>query len=96
MRLTTEQANIIKQKTAKVFGDNARVFLFGSRVDDTKKGGDIDLFIDTTIDTDILKKAQLKNLLEAHLQLPVDILTVQRNTPLTPFQKIAFTNSVQL
>ena len=46
MRLTTEQIAVIKQKTAVIFGEDARVFLFGSRVDDTKKGGDIDLFID--------------------------------------------------
>ena len=45
MRLTEQQINIIQQVVASVAGDNARVTLFGSRVDDTKKGGDIDLLI---------------------------------------------------
>ena len=30
------------------FGNNIKIYLFGSRVDDSKKGGDIDLFIETT------------------------------------------------
>lgn len=96
MRLTSNQIAVIKQKTALVFGENAKVFLFGSRADDSKKGGDIDLFIEIATDASILKKAQLKNLLETHLHLPVDILTVQRNAPLTPFQRIAFANSIGL
>ena len=45
MRLTAKQIGIIIEKTAFIFGDNAKVYLFGSRMDDTKKGGDIDLYI---------------------------------------------------
>ena len=45
MRLTTEQITIIKQKTALIFGDDTKIYLFGSRTDDNAKGGDIDLFI---------------------------------------------------
>lgn len=46
MRLTEHERKQIKQSVAHIFGEGSRVFLFGSRVDDAKKGGDIDLFIE--------------------------------------------------
>ena len=45
MRLTHSQLTIIKQTVSHIFGVGALVYLFGSRVDDAKKGGDIDLYI---------------------------------------------------
>ncbi len=45
MRLNSEQVAIIKQTAAEVFGADTRVWLFGSRADDRKRGGDIDLLI---------------------------------------------------
>ncbi|MCF6282028.1 MAG: nucleotidyltransferase domain-containing protein [Candidatus Polarisedimenticolaceae bacterium] len=45
MRLTYTEAKAIISETKKHFGRKAQVYLFGSRVDDTKKGGDIDLYI---------------------------------------------------
>lgn len=45
MRLSQQYRSVIKKNTSEIFGSHAEIFLFGSRVDDTKKGGDIDLYI---------------------------------------------------
>jgi predicted nucleotidyltransferase len=48
MRLTNQQVQTIKQATAEIFGTDARVWLFGSRADDSRRGGDVDLMVETT------------------------------------------------
>jgi len=45
MRLTDFEIQSIQTLCKKHFGRESRVYLFGSRVDDSLKGGDIDLFI---------------------------------------------------
>ena len=45
MRLSQFEIDTIKSLVKKYFGEDGRVFLFGSRTDDAKRGGDIDLFI---------------------------------------------------
>ena len=45
MRLQNSEIEAIKKVTRELFGEKSNVILFGSRTDDTKKGGDIDLFI---------------------------------------------------
>lgn len=44
MRLNEYYKNTIKKYFNDYFG-NGKIYLFGSRVDDTKKGGDIDLYL---------------------------------------------------
>ncbi|WP_418641217.1 nucleotidyltransferase domain-containing protein [Sulfurimonas sp. ST-27] len=44
MRLTDDEVNLIKKAFFETFKDG-KIYLFGSRVDDTKRGGDIDLYI---------------------------------------------------
>lgn len=47
MRLTETQRHSIKSAVASIVGEGSRVWLFGSRVDDAQRGGDIDLLIET-------------------------------------------------
>ena len=44
MRLSEDEVMAIKKAFKEVFGEG-EIYLFGSRVDDTKRGGDIDLYI---------------------------------------------------
>lgn len=45
MRLSSGQVEAIKQETEHFFGTQAEVWLFGSRVDDNRRGGDVDLYV---------------------------------------------------
>lgn len=64
MRLTASEIDAIKVSASDVF-PNCVVYLFGSRVDDSKRGGDIDLYIKLSDKTHLFEKkikflAQLK------------------------------------
>ncbi len=50
MRLTESQIKAILQIFTKYFLKEDKIWLFGSRVNDIKKGGDIDLYIETNYD----------------------------------------------
>lgn len=46
MRLSAQHIAAIKQLAVEQFGAGARVRLFGSRVDDAARGGDVDLLVE--------------------------------------------------
>ena len=59
MRLTEFEVQAIKQSAREVFGAGVGVALFGSRVDDAQRGGDIDLYIKTATGNDLAHKIKL-------------------------------------
>lgn len=92
MRLSSIHCNIIKTEAKKIFGENTQIFLFGSRVDDTKKGGDIDLMLELAYDiTEIVAKIILLNgKLQQQLgPQKIDIIVHIPNAPLLPIHQIA-------
>ena len=55
MRLTQKQLKAIDESFKEVFKSGS-IYLFGSRVDDNLKGGDIDLYIDTDAKDNLFEK----------------------------------------
>jgi len=49
MRLTEETKNIIIAAVCRYFTQAEKIILFGSRTDDSKRGGDIDILVQTPI-----------------------------------------------
>ncbi len=97
MRLSPEQIALIRQTAQESFGPSARVWLFGSRVDDSKWGGDIDLFIESDQE-DIPIPAQLRAQarLERSLQLPIDLVIQSRSRYPGPIANIARKTGIRL
>ena len=59
MRLNQFQIDTINKLAKKHFGQQSTVYLFGSRTDDLKKGGDIDLFIKNKNETALTVEAKI-------------------------------------
>ena len=71
MRLQKQEIHTILQVARNIYGEKVKVYLFGSRLDNTKRGGDIDLLIRTDEEKKgvlarIRMIAQLKYLLGDH------------------------------
>ena len=56
MRLNAEQVKAIKAVFCIELGEDTKVWLFGSRVNDAARGGDIDLYVETATSCSLEKK----------------------------------------
>ena len=73
MRLTNKEIDKIKSTLEDIF-EEPTIYLFGSRLQSNKKGGDIDLFIVSKDDNLLEKKIKAIAKLERVLYKPVDIV----------------------
>ena len=94
MRLTQVQTETIKRISAEVFGADVRLKLFGSRVDDSRYGGDIDLYVtgyNHSVDHQV--KARLLFLVKVKRAIGeqrIDVVFAPLlGEPIMPIQKIA-------
>ena len=75
LRLSKEELETIKKIKDFFDGD---VYIFGSRVNINKRGGDIDLYLipktSLSVKERILLKMEIKRFLEERLLIPVDVV----------------------
>lgn len=94
MRLDKQQIIVLKEKL-QTLSKNAKLYLFGSRVDDNKKGGDIDLLVIsdelTKKDLRLLRIEFFKYFGEQKLDIVLDDGNLK-----TPFVKHIFPKAIEL
>ncbi|MCF6309148.1 MAG: nucleotidyltransferase domain-containing protein [Sulfurimonas sp.] len=93
MRLSNRLIKLIKKASIYSFG-NKEVYLFGSRVDDTKKGGDIDLAIKTVMDKKEFNKQKIKFktfLFRQGFDLKIDLVQFSDNIDAILYDEISST-----
>jgi predicted nucleotidyltransferase len=99
MRLPLNYQSTITDTAAKLFGNNASVWLFGSRLDDSAKGGDVDLLIklESPTENKTVLAAKYNALLQMKLGMQkFDILIIDPSTPLKEIHQKALSNGLQL
>lgn len=101
MRLSTHEIKVIRDAFCKHFGKEDQLWLFGSRIDPQKKGGDIDLYIETTesnTDTVVANKLAFVNDLwmklgEQKIDVVINLASSQQDLPI---YNIAKTEGIRL
>jgi predicted nucleotidyltransferase len=99
MRLGLDQQQAIQRAVREVFGPGARVRLFGSRLDDDAKGGDIDLLVEVNepIDVPAELAARLSvKVMRACNGRKVDVVLAAPNLEVMPIHEIARRQGVLL
>jgi predicted nucleotidyltransferase len=84
MRLKPEEIMAIRESVEDAFGTDTPVWLFGSRVDDAQRGGDIDLFLETERPPAdrLQRKFRLLALLQARLgEQKIDLVLADPRDP---------------
>lgn len=98
VRLKPEEVAAIKESAAEAFGPEATVRLFGSRVDDTKRGGDIDLHVEIS-DREDWHTAKLTFQVGLTRRLgdrKIDVIVHRQGRELQPMDRIAMRDGVVL
>lgn len=94
MRLTEIQIEAIRQLARQVVGSSVRVRVFGSRLDDAARGGDLDLMLELTesVDNPALIAARMSALVSRVMHgRKVDVLLSAPNLTRLPIHDIAYT-----
>jgi predicted nucleotidyltransferase len=99
MRLTDEQKQVIREEAAATFGSGAEIRVFGSRIDDSRRGGDIDIHIETSgtpgelLDGELALYARLQRRLG---ERSIDIVVHSSDAPVRDVDRHAMVTGVRI
>lgn len=99
MRLSSQTQKIIRETVQEIFGPDATVAVFGSRVDDTARGGDIDLLVQSGNPVQQRERKALQLVARLQIRLgdqPIDVLVIDPETVPQPVHKEAIRTGVRL
>ncbi len=100
MRLSSAQIEAIKQETEHFFGAQAEVWLFGSRVDDKQRGGDVDLYVESGMrDASQIVAARFAFLAQLKRRIgdgKIDLVLKREGGEVLPIYEIAKQHGVKL
>ncbi len=99
MRLNQRSQQVIRETVTEVFGPSAQVLLFGSRLDDQARGGDIDLLVKLGQPDPDARRKELTLIARLQRRLgdqPIDILLIEPGERLSAIQNIALEQGVPL
>ncbi|WP_373067496.1 nucleotidyltransferase domain-containing protein [Thioalkalivibrio sp.] len=92
MRLSSEHMQAIRDVVRRECGPSARVRLFGSRLDDARRGGDVDVLVelDDPVERPAVLSARLSAMLSRQLQgRAVDVVLSAPNITQSPVHRTA-------
>lgn len=95
MRIEKSEALAAVGIVRKHLGASAAVWLFGSRADDTQKGGDVDLYVETDTQNLAIPIARARGELADVLERHVD-LVVNNHSRVEPIYEVARLQGVRL
>ncbi len=98
VRLEPDEVSAIKAAANEAFGETAVVRLFGSRVRDDLRGGDIDLLVEVNgVEDEIRQRAAFEDRFWAMTEpRKVDVVLAIRGRPPGPFERIAYRDGILL
>ncbi|MDX8385230.1 MAG: nucleotidyltransferase domain-containing protein [Gallionella sp.] len=95
MRLTENERLLIKSIISKIFEPDASIWLFGSRLDDSKRGGDVDLYVESSVADTYTARLRALQDLESALPYPIDLVVREHGRDL-PIYRIAHIHGIRL
>lgn len=99
MRLSNKQKEVIEKTAISHFGNDVKVYLFGSRIYKDQKGGDIDLYLEVVPEEQITIKKKIALIVDLKRNLgdqKIDVVFKTTNTHASSFLQIVEKTKIPL